>query len=201
MVSTHHFHSALQSENTFKHTIIKQFWVQVTYGPGESFSNSGIVCSIWRYINVLLSWIHSTFEKAVFADRLFSAIFVENIVLTLQQSVLCCSCVLFLHPNVSFPPWRRQVGERLLYFPSALNKTCHYDTEAATQRKQRNMISFHGRTAMFWDTWNVLSISKLQKYFSAAKMQHFESLNVSLLISWHLKGLCCVGVHENVMKV
>lgn len=46
-LSSHHFHSVWQCENASKHTIIRQFWVQVTCDPGESFSNCGIV-----------SWIH-----------------------------------------------------------------------------------------------------------------------------------------------
>ena len=35
-------------KNASKHTIIKQSWARVTPGPGESFSNSGIVCWIPR---------------------------------------------------------------------------------------------------------------------------------------------------------
>lgn len=67
-MSIHHFHSVQQSENASKHTIIKQFWVWMTYGPSESFSNSGIVCWIWQSLVVCCAECIGTFLNAVPAN-------------------------------------------------------------------------------------------------------------------------------------
>lgn len=49
VVSIHNFQTRFSSlKKASKHTIIKQFWVWVTYGPSESFSYSGIVLWILR---------------------------------------------------------------------------------------------------------------------------------------------------------